>query len=243
MEGRPQNENTAIDDGRFRKYLQERFGDKLPEEIGTNDVRIYKNQLLKDGSSPQSVLNILALLRHITHFGAKNGLCEMPSVSTLHFEMPAVGNLKTESLTPEQLVALKKALDEEPDQNAAAIMRLALVTGMRKGAILALRWEDIDFDKNFITLQGTSAKKGRTEGIPLTLAVKDVVQRIERGDSPYLFPGKNGGHRTEFRLLPQRVKKKAGLPDDFRPLHGLSHAMRHFLHPVGRLIYILYRSF
>ena len=42
-------------------------------------------------------------------------------------------------------------------------------------------------------------------------------------DSDYVFPGKDGGKRSDYRRIARRVKEKAGLPDDFRPLHGLRH--------------------
>ena len=138
-------------------------------------------------------------------------------------------------MTPEQLIALKKALDEEPDQNAAALMRLALVTGMRRGALLALRWDDLDFNRGFITLRGEVAKKGKTESIPMTAATKQILETIEYAGSPYVFPGKDGGQRKEFRRLPKRVKQKAGLPEDFRPLHGLRHTYASFLASSGKV--------
>lgn len=67
----------------------------------------------------------------------------MPAPAQLHFEIPRVDNETTETLTPEQLLVLQAALDEEVDQNAAAFMRLVLITGMRRGALMALRWNDL----------------------------------------------------------------------------------------------------
>ncbi|WP_449244474.1 tyrosine-type recombinase/integrase [Desulfobacca acetoxidans] len=41
--------------------------------------------------------------------------------------------------------------------------------------------------------------------------------------SQFVFPGREGRQRTEARRGVNRVKQLAGLPDDFRPLHGLRH--------------------
>ena len=130
---------------------------------------------------------------------------------------------KSPRLKDGKLSRYQRALDEEPDQNAAALLRLALVTGMRKGALLALRWDDCDFERARITLRGEAAKKRKTEHIPMSAAARTVLEAIERTESPYIFPGKDGGKRTDFRRMARRVKEKAGLPDDFRPLHGLRH--------------------
>jgi integrase len=218
------------------------FAKKTPDEICTADLVRLRKELFAKGLQPATVRHVLALLRLLIRFGVKNGLCAMPDPRRLHFEMPRVDNQKTETLTHEQLIALKKALDEEPDQNAAAFMRLALATGMRRGALMGLRWDDLDFVRGFITLRGEIAKKGKTEVIPMTKAAREILEHITRSESPYVFPGRDGGPRHEFRRIAQRVKRKAGLPEDFRPLHGLRHAYASFLASSGQVdLYTLQR--
>ena len=146
-------------------------------------------------------------------------------------------------MSPAQMKAYLEALDEEPDKNAAAFLRIALATGMRKNAIMQLRWDDIDFDFGFITLRGTVAKKGKTEHIPLSAAAREIFKSIERTTSPYVFPGRDGvGPRHKFKKVAKRVKEKAGLPADFRPLHGLRHTFASWLASSGEVdLYTLQR--
>ena len=148
--------------------------------------------------------------------------------------MPKVDNERTEAFTDKQLAAYLMALDEEPDQNAVGILRLALVTGMRRGALLALRWSDCDFERDIITLQGASAKKGKTEFIPMTAAARRILAALDH-TSEFVFPSKNGGQRQDFRRIARRVRDKAGLPKDFRPLHGLRHAYASMLISSGQV--------
>lgn len=201
-------------------------------ELTTRDIDALRKSLEKTPSprkkngatvmlAPASVAHVLSLIRRIVNFAIKRGMAKWPD--NLHFEMPKVDNQKTEVLTDEQLSNLLKALDEELDQDAAALIRLALVTGMRKGALLALRWDDCDFERCIITLRGEVAKKGKTDFIPMTPAAKSILQNIRVRNSDYVFPGKNGKKRSDYRRIALRVKKKAGLPEDFRPLHGLRH--------------------
>lgn len=42
-------------------------------------------------------------------------------------------------------------------------------------------------------------------------------------NSPFVFPGRGGKQRIEFRRPINRIRQRAGLPKDFRPLHGLRH--------------------
>lgn len=206
--------------------------DRPVKDISTPDIDAIRRKLEKTPSpfkkngktvmlAPASIVHVLSLIRRLINFSSKRGLCSIPA--NLHFEMPKVDNQKTEVLSDEELARFLKALDEEPDQDAAALMRLALVTGMRKGALLALRWDDCDFERSIITLRGESAKKGTTDFIPMTLAARHVLDSIVNRDSDYVFPGRDGGKRADYRRIARRVKEKANLPKDFRPLHGLRH--------------------
>ncbi|MEI3479551.1 MAG: site-specific integrase [Bilophila sp.] len=222
---------SVVPDRSYYKYLSG-LSDREPASLTTEDVDALRRRLagtksarLKDGKAvplaAQTQKHVLGLLRRLVHFGVKRDLFPMPQ--HLHFEMPRVDNEKTEVLTDGQLSRYLRALDEEPDQNAAALLRLALVTGMRKGALLALRWDDCDFERARITLRGEAAKKRKTEYIPMSAAARAVLETVEQTESLYIFPGKDGGKRMDFRRMARRVKEKAGLPDDFRPLHGLRH--------------------
>jgi len=220
------------DTGFYTNHLEKLFADKTPDEIVTLDIDRLRAKKLKS-LSPQTVKHVLSLLRRIINYSVSKGLCPMPDPSRLHFTFPKVDNQRTESLTREQMAAYLQALDEEPDQNAAAFIRLALTTGMRKGALMALQWADIDFERGFITLQGEYAKKGKTERIPLSMASRAVLEKVENNGSPYIFPGRGGGKRSDFKKIANRVKDKAGLPKDFRPLHGLRHTFASWMASSG----------
>ncbi len=158
--------------------------------------------------------------------------------------MPAVDNVKTESMTVEQMIAYWKALEEEVDKNGASILKVALLTGIRKNALFALEWADIDFENNSIRLRGEDAKSGKTQYIPMNDAVRKVLHGIERyADNPLVWPSpRTGGKRTTLRRLSERVRDKAGLPKDFRPLHGLRHAFASHLASSGKVdLYTLQR--
>ena len=225
----------------YRLYLKPLERRKV-EELATSDVLALRDKLIAAGKSPQTVKHILSLLRRIIRLGVKHGKCPMPDPSKLVFEMPKVDNQKTEYLTPDHLERLIVALEEEPDQDAAGFVRLALATGMRKGAILGLKWEDVDFERGFITLSGETAKNNKTLQIPMNTAARRILEGIAKKDSPYVFPGRNGNKRFDFRRVAKRVKLKAGLPTDFRPLHGLRHSFASFLASSGKVdLYTLQR--
>lgn len=222
----------------FNLYKRELFdflGAKPVEAIQTSDIAVLRKKAENRGLSPQMVKHILGLVRRVLRWGVKHGLCRMPE--SLVFDMPHVDNMKTETMTPAQLESYLRALDEEPDQQAAAVLRLALATGMRKSAILALRWDDLDLERGYITLRGENAKSGKTAVLPLNDAAMSIIAKLER-NGEFIFPGKDGGHRMGVDRIARRVRDKAGLKD-FRPMHGLRHVFASTLASNGVDLYTL----
>ena len=73
----------------------------------------------------------------------------------------------------------------------ASLVKLALFTGMRRSALLNLRWDDLDFERGYITLRGAVAKKGKTDTIPMNDQARMILSGIPHYGSPYVFPGKD----------------------------------------------------
>ncbi|MBN1226346.1 MAG: site-specific integrase [Deltaproteobacteria bacterium] len=222
------------DENRYNKYLKDQFGNKEPQELIMLDVDRLRLKLLKT-LSPQSVKHVLTLLARIVNFGVKRNLCHpLP----FHIKKPTVNNLKTEDLNAEQLHNLLKAIETDGNEHARGIMKLALFTGMRKGEIFKLKWDDIDFERGFITIR--NPKGGINQKIPLNEAARTLLQELPKEKSEFIFPGRGGGQRTTIKKPANRIKKRAGLPKDFRPLHGLRHVYASMLASSGQVdMYVL----
>jgi integrase len=148
-------------------------------------------------------------------------------------EMPKVDNVKTEDLTPEQLKKLLEEIDKDPHIHAGAMMKMALYTGVRRGELFRLKWSHIDYERGFINI--IDPKGGQDQKVPLNDASKSLLESIAKSKSPYVFPGRNGGQRTNIRHQVNRIKVNAGLPKDFRPLHGLRHVYASMLASSGKV--------
>lgn len=211
------------------KHLKRKFGNKEPKEIIQRDVDWLKFSLSRR-RKPQTVKHVLQLLKRIINFGVNKGLCQ-----GLNFkiEMPKVNNLKTEDLTKGQLRRLFEAIDKDEDIQVANILRMALFTGMRRGELFKLRWDDIDFERGFIQIR--DPKGGPGQEIPLNKAAREVLVSHPRSDSPYIFFGRGGKQRTEMRASVNRIRKRAKLPEGFRPFHGLRHVYASMLASSGKV--------
>lgn len=213
----PALKGMATDENRFKLHIDPTFGDREPKELIPLDVTRLRLNLLKK-HKPGTVKNVLELLRRIVNFARKEHLCEGTSFT---IEMPDLDNCRTENLTPDEMARLLKAISEDENIQAAHMMKMALFTGMRRGELFRLQWDHVDFQKGFITL--VNPKGGVEQKIPLNQAARNLLENHPRGGTPYVFPGRGGGQRTDVTKQTNRIAKKAGLPPGFRSLHGLRH--------------------
>jgi len=221
-------------DSAYNLHVGPAFGSKEPKDIMPLDIKRVANRLLKV-RSPQTVQHVLELLRRIINFGVNNKLCKGLDFK---IDMPKVNNIKTEDLTPDQLTRLLEAIENDIHPHAGPMMKMALFSGMRRGELFRLKWEYINFESGFITL--VDPKPGSDQKIPLNDAARELLLSHHRTESPYVFPGRAGGQRTNIARQLNRIKKAAGLPKDFRPLHGLRHVYASMLASSGQVdIYTL----
>ena len=208
-------------------------------------VEPLKPQPPPEPLKPQTVKHVLALLKRIINFGINKQLC-----NGINFKitMPSVNNLKTEDLTEAQLKKLMKVLNAEPNLQIANLMKMVLFTGTRRGELFKLLWTDIDFEKGFIHIR--DPKGGVDQKIPLNKLTKDLLTAhprtkiplefpdkdgLQETESPFVFPGKDGKQRTDANRDSNRIKDKAGLPKNFRALHGLRHVYASMLASSGKV--------
>jgi hypothetical protein len=160
------------------------------------------------------------------------------------------GHLSTAIRRALTVQEVRRLLDVVKDDRYEAVYVLAVTAGMRIGEILALRWEDVDFDAGTIAIRRTIVEKGgkfmlgppkttksfRTIYIP-QIALNALRKRFS-GQEGYVFPSRSGRPvlRTRFTNSEwSRVRKAAGL--DGVVFHQLRHTaatlqLRAGTHPV-----------
>jgi len=229
---RPDLKGRENDIYRFRNYLKEDFGSITPSEVVTVDIERFRQKLQNQKLKPATVRHVLELLRRLANYALKKKFC---SGLSFKIQMPTVENQKTENLTQEQLEKLLKVLDEEPDEAVSNIVRLVIYTGLRRGEIFDLKWNDIDFYGKTINIR--SKKKGKKVVIPMNKMAENVLADHAQSEakSKFVFPGRGGKKRTECKRPLLRIKKNAGLPDDFRLLQGLRHVYASMLASSGEV--------
>jgi integrase len=217
---------------RFNKHLKPRFGAMEPCELSQLDITRLKRDLKKSGLKPGSVNKVLELLRRIINFGKNNRL-----ISGLEYQvkLDKIDDEKTEFLTDDQFRDLWNSLEQDSNRDASNFMKMVLFTGMRRGELFKLQKEHIDWQAKFIKI---SDPKGIASArIPMNDFALEILneQSNRYPDSLFFFPGKDNQQRTNIKRGVNRIKKRANLPDGFRPLHGLRHQFATMLASSGKV--------
>jgi integrase len=123
----------------------------------------------------------------------------------------------------QQFVILEAILGGYQDHIHPMVL-LLINTGMRRGEMFNLKWEDVDLTNKRLTVIGNTSKTGQTRYIPLNVEASNVLETWKKQtsrDSGHVFVGK---HQQRFTNIDKawKVLLRDAKITDFR-LHDLRH--------------------
>jgi integrase len=208
-----------------RVYKQQIDADILPEfgkvkvaAISHTDIDSFHRRLSK--RAPTAANRVLAVLSKMLSLATKWGM---------RADNPCRGiernaeTKRTRYLNGTELDRLTAALAELPDQSAADAVRLLLLTGARRGELLAAKWDDIDLDAEVWNKPGATTKTKTLHSVPLSQpAVRLLTEMQARSTGGWLFPALLGdGHRGHINAAWEALRTAADLPGV--RLHDIRH--------------------
>jgi integrase len=133
-------------------------------------------------------------------------------------------------LSPDELMRLTAALAQHPDQQAANVLRLLLLSGARRGEVLAMRWADVDLTEGIWSKPPSSTKQKEHHQVPLSAPARQLLSELSKQPAgkrqvlpTYVFPGAGGsGHRVEIKTPWRHICKAAGITG--LRIHDLRHS-------------------
>ena len=201
----------------FILQLVDSFGNIPLKHFSTRLIEQYQTDLLSKGNKPSTANRLLATLKHSITKGYQ---WEYVSEETLK-------RVRQVKLLPENNRRLRYLSKEEIQtliKNCHGVTRdiviTALNTGMRKGEILNLKWENIDLIHGFILLDIT--KNGEKREIPINQTLKDLFSNMpSRFRGGYVFCNGDGKPYQDVKRSFQTALRKAGIKDFH--FHDLRH--------------------
>ncbi|MBP2677297.1 MAG: phage integrase family protein, partial [Deltaproteobacteria bacterium] len=130
-------------------------------------------------------------------------------------------------LAPEEV---QRLLKECTNPLLRAIVTVAVNSGMRRGEILNLTWDNVDLRNGYLLV--TQSKNGDRREVPINAAVREVLEGIVRRlDSTYVFCDKKGRMYKGGRNAFERACKRAGIYNFH--FHDLRHTAASFMAMAG----------
>ena len=130
------------------KHLSPRFGDMAVSDITRQEVQAYVAHLTQVGYAPKTIDHIHDVLSAVLRTAVKWGhLQDNPARGV---DLPTLRTVRPKwALTVNQAAALLKAVPPL----ARTMCGLALLTGLRRGELFALRWQAVDLDAGVLVVQ------------------------------------------------------------------------------------------
>ncbi len=235
------------------KHIVAGLGDIWLQKLTPQQVQSFLTKKLDEGLSPKYVREMLGVLRlalkNAVQWGyISRNVCELVT-------RPRVPKHDIAPLTLEQAQRFRQHLQ---GHRFEVLITMAVVTGMRRGELLSLRWSDIDFQRNVLQVLHTVDRftgYGYVEGEPKSAAgVRSIrlpgflvdmlkqhqLQQMARKrqakaweERDLVFPNLRGGylHPNHLGEAFRALLEQAGLP----PIrfHDLRHSAATILLSMG----------
>jgi integrase len=202
--------------------LREEFGDRLLSQITYLDLETYRNRRkaipLKSGKvrADASVNYQMAVFAHMLAKAVEWGLLENNPFKKGKRLMFKVDNQRKRFLNEAEIESLLR----ECPRHLKPIVETALLTGMRRGEVLGLKWEQVKDD--FIYL--TETKSGKSRQIPINDRLAEVLKEVRRDNqlkSEYVFCDAQGRRFQDVKSSLNGACRRAGIRDF--TFHDLRH--------------------
>ncbi len=164
---------------------------------------------------------------------------------------PALGNpCKGTKYNPEdgkerfysgaEIAAIAEALTMADERSSVDCIRLIMLTGCRPCEAMRARWEEFDKESGFWIKPSAHTKQRKVHKAPLNAAACQLIEGLRearKGDSPFVFPGRNPGEpvrhiRTVWRTARKRATVLLWLNSDDPKVSGLLSSL---MEQAGRL--------
>ena len=203
-----------------------------------NVLQVDRFVRARDQLSPKTIGNLLTLLISMLNVAKDLGwIVAVPRIRKPQVRLcdADFAFLRTEDEVTRLLLAA-----QEEGEIVHALYATAIYTGMRKGELAALHWDDVDFERRLITVQRSfpdgPTKAGDVRHVPIVNALLPCLRAWRlQASGRLLFPSEVGSMRDPasriFQETLHRVLNRAGFPRVLRAgkprwyitFHGLRH--------------------
>jgi integrase len=224
------------------------FSESSLQEISPLLIEKWRSKRLSRGIKPSTVNRDITILKSALSKAVEWKYIESNPLTT--FKPAKIDkSAKVRYLDKEEVIRLRSALNEceikltkerssanewrrergrpvlasDPLYYLKSLVLLSINTGLRRGEVLSLTWDNIDLSKAILTVAGSFAKSGKTRHVPLNAEALSILKEWRKRTSSQVlvFTGKQGNKLKSVKSAWSRILEKAKIKK-FR-----WHDMRH----------------
>jgi integrase len=198
----------------LHKHLLPSFGDTPLFEVTRQDVQAYVAQLAREEYAPKSIDHIHDVLSAVLRTAVKWGHLEDNPARGV--DLPKLRTVRPKwALTTTQAAVLLEALPALP----RTMVGLAILSGLRRGEVFALRWRDVDETARVLTVReavydgrfSTPKTEAGARQVPLSATALGLVRAWRAGRT--MDPGElMSSTRSGTPIAPNNVLRRAVFP-------------------------------
>jgi integrase len=213
---------------RFNTMLLEQFQSERLQKGKEREIKPGYKVIPVKGNKPATVNRFMATISHMFTKAVEWDMVEEEVLKRVRkVKMLPENNKRLRYLSKEECAELIGKCDT----HVKPIVIMALNTGMRKGEILSLRWENVDLKHGFILLSMT--KNGERREIPVNETLRATLKGLTRRlDTPYVFYDPSSGSPYDNVKRSFKTALKNAKIDDFK-FHDLRHTFASHLVMAG----------
>lgn len=201
----------------LKMHLFPVFGEMRLDEITVDTVQQFLNDRVD--LAKNTVHTMFVLFSEIMDSAFEDRYITSNPAKSKRVTIPSTKKTERQALSPEQLKAIISQIsDKLTDVTERRLMALLLFTGMRRGEVIGLRWEDIDFEQRLIAVNravsyttnqpivSTPKTKSGKRVIPLDDQLAEFL--LPHMDKGYIIGGEEPPTLMVTRRLLRNINKK-----------------------------------
>ncbi len=216
----------------YELYIKAALGNKKIRNISNADIEKIKTQMAARGLAPRTRKTINEIFSPLFTFAQKNGYIAKgcaPEIDAV--KIPSQKKVVTSA--SDKVVILYKTIMSAYADNPMyrAMFLIWLLLAKRKTETLKMKWQQIDFENNYIWLTSDSTKSAQNQRFFLPPEIKEALLEF-REQSGYIFKNYNTGeHLANMSKQVIKIKELSGIKE-FTP-HYCRNLLASAAHDAG----------
>lgn len=229
--------------GNLDHWIYPALGELKMPDITPANISALLLSMQSQGKAHATCVKVYTILHSLFKMAYMTDVVPIDPMDKVERPKPRKNELKdadVEAYTVEEVQRIFAALESEP-LKWQALLRLLIDTGIRRGECCGLRWQDVDFKANTITISGNlcytpqkgiyldTPKSGKARAIDVDPEIISLLRELRQEQashaiSSYVFTQPNSPepmHPQSPARYMQKFSKKYGVPN----LHP--HKLRH----------------